>query len=157
MSPGFRRRFRRQRDGLVSVSLPEEEREALGEFLRQMREMLVDDSDPSLRRLKPPARPDDPESESDYREMIDDDLLQNRLEAIDTVTSGLEGTALDSEGVGAWMQALNCLRLILGERFEAEGIEPDNGPEDSPMVDVYHWLAWLLEQLVDAAMPNLDH
>jgi len=156
MSPGFRRRFRRQRNGLVSVSLPKEEREALGEFLRQMREMLVDDADPSLRRLKPPARPDDPESESDYRDMIDDDLLKNRLEAIDTVTAGLDGADLDPEGVEAWMQALNCLRLILGERFEAEGIEPDNDPENSPMVGIYQWLAWLLEQLVDAAMPNLD-
>jgi len=141
---------------LVTVSLPKEEREALGEFLRQMREMLVDDSDPSLRRLKPPARPDDAESETNYRDMIDGDLLQTRLEAIDTVASGLDGTNLDPDGVGAWMQALNCLRLILGERFEAEGIEPDHGSNDSPMVDIYHWLAWLLEQLVEAAMPGLE-
>jgi len=121
-----------------------------------MREMLIDDTDPSLRRLKPPARPDDPESESEYRGMIDDDLLQTRLDAIDTVASGIGGTELDAEGVGAWMQALNCLRLILGERFDAEGLDPDNNPTDSPMADIYHWLAWLLEQLVDAAMPNLD-
>jgi len=140
----------------VIVSLPKEEQDALGEFLRQMREMLIDDTDPSLRRLKPPARPDDPESESEYRSMIDDDLLQTRLDAIDTVASGIGGTELDAEGVGAWMQALNCLRLILGERFDAEGLDPDNNATDSPMADIYHWLAWLLEQLVDAAMPNLD-
>lgn len=138
------------------VSLPKEEQDALGEFLRQMREMLIDDTDPSLRRLKPPARPDDPESESEYRSMIDDDLLQNRLDAIDTVASGIGGTELDAEGVGAWMQALNCLRLILGERFDAEGLNPDDNTTDSPMADIYHWLAWLLEQLVDAAMPSLE-
>jgi len=140
----------------VIVSLPKEEQDALGEFLRQMREMLIDDTDPSLRRLKPPARPDDPESESEYRSMIDDDLLQNRLDAIDTVASGIGGTELDAEGVGAWMQALNCLRLILGERFDAEGLNPDDNTTDSPMADIYHWLAWLLEQLVDAAMPSLE-
>jgi len=140
----------------VVVSLPREEREALGNFLKQMRELLVDDIDPSLRRLKPPARLDDAESESEYREMVDRDLLQNRLDAIDLVASGLDGSTLDSAGVGAWMQALNCLRLILGERFDAEGIEPDTGNTDSPLVGIYHWLAWLLEQLVDAAMPSLD-
>ncbi len=156
MSPNFRRRFRRRRDGSVVVSLPEEEREALAEFLRQMRELLVDDTDPSLRRLKPPARPDDAESESEYRGLVDHDLLQTRLDAIDLVAGGLDGATLDSEGVGAWMQALNCLRLILGERFDAEGIEPDIDNRDSPLVGVYHWLAWLLEQLVDAATPNLD-
>lgn len=139
------------------VALPREEREALGEFLGQLRGMLVDDSDPSLRRLKPPAQPDDPASELDYREMIGDDLLTARLEAIDIVESGLDGATLDEDDVAAWMQSLNCLRLVLGERFEVEGVDPDIADSDSPMFDIYHWLAWLLEQLVEAAMPGLDH
>ncbi len=155
MNPSFRRRFRNHK-GLVVVALPSEESKALGEFMGQLRDMLVDGTDPGLRRLKPPARPDDPESEDDYRRMIDDDLQQARLDAIDTVESGLGGAALDGEGVAAWMQSLNCLRLVLGERFEVEGINPDDGSSDSPMIDLYHWLAWLLEQLVDAAMPSLD-
>ena len=156
MSPSFRRRFRRHK-GQVIVALTNEEREALGEFLQQLRRMLVDDSDPSLRRLKPPAQPDDPASELNYREMIGDDLLRSRLDAISTVESGLQGATLDDDEAAAWMQSLNCIRLILGERFEVEGINPDNADTDSPMSDIYHWLAWLLEQLVEAAMPGLDN
>ncbi len=155
MNPSFRRRFRNHK-GLVVVALPSDESKVLGEFMSQLRGLLIGGTDPSLRRLKPPARPDDPESEHDYREMIDDDLQQVRLNAIDTVEAGLDGVTLDGEGIAAWMQSLNCLRLVLGERFETEGINPDDGSSDSPMIDLYHWLAWLLEQLVDAAMPSLD-
>lgn len=155
MSPSFRKRFRNQ-NGRVVVALPKAEREALTEFMDQLRHILVDGTDPGLRRLSPPARPDDPESENDYRQMIDDDLLQARLDAITTVESGIDGTTLDDEGVGAWMRSLNCLRLILGERFDTEGVDPDDGTSDDPMVHLYHWFAWLLEQLVEAAMPGLE-
>ncbi len=155
MSPAFRRRFRHHR-GAVIVALPKEESEALREFLAQLRKMMIDDADPALRRLKPPARPDDEESEIEYREMIDDDLLKGRLEAIDIVESGIDGTKLDEEGVAAWMQSLNCLRLVLGERLEVEGIDTESLDDSTPLVGLYHWLAWLLEQLVEAAMPGLD-
>lgn len=155
MSPAFRKRFR-YRDGQVVVALPKAESEALGEFMDQLRQMLVDGTDPGLRRLSPPACPDDPESENDYRQMVDDDLLEARLEAIATVEAGIDGTTLDDEDVGAWMRSLNCLRLILAERFDTEGINPDDGKSDDPMVHLYHWFAWLLEQLVEAAMPGLE-
>ncbi len=156
-----RRRFLWQGDQVL-VELPEDEREMLRHVLPQLREMLMADADPALRRLAPPAQPDDAEAEADYRSMIDDDLLRARLEAIEVVEEGIEGVGLDEEGVAAWMQSLNALRLGLGERLEIDVIgnealhDLDLDDDRIPIVALYEWLGWLLEQLVDAAMNSFD-
>ena len=115
-----------------------------------------------LRRLSPPARPDDPDAEAFYRQMVTDELLASRLEAIEVVEEGIGGTVLDDAGVDSWMHSLNALRLVLGERLDVDVIghdvlhdlEPDD--DRVPIVALYEWLGWLLEQLVDAAMNSLD-
>jgi len=119
-----------------------------------------------LRRLRPTARPDDDEAETAYREMVDNDLLRSRLEAIETVEAGVGGTALDDEGISAWLHSLNALRLVLGERLDVDLVGHD-ALQDLPDTDdrvgvfaLYEWLGWLLEQLVAAAAKGLargDH
>ena len=156
MSPFARRRFRRTAGG-IEVSLPEDEREILAPLLDQFRELLMIDDDPTLVRLKPPARPDDAEADRAYREMVGDQLLRQRLEAIEMVEGGLTGATLDEEAVAAWMQTINGLRLVLGERLEVtEDQDPvDIRDPDAPAHALYDWLGWLLEQLVRAAADDL--
>jgi hypothetical protein len=94
--------------------------------------------------------------------MVTDELLVSRLEAIEVVEEGIAGTVLDDAGIGSWMHSLNALRLVLGERLDVDMIghdvlhdlEPDD--DRVPIVALYEWLGWLLEQLVDAAMNSLD-
>ena len=156
----FRHRFR-FKGGHVVVDLPEDEQEMLAHVLPQLRELVMGETDPALRRLSPPARLDDHEAETFYRQMVTDELLRSRLEAIEVVESGIDGTTLDDAGVDAWMHSLNALRLVLGERLEVAVVGHDalhNLPDDDervPIVALYEWLGWLLEQLVDAAMNGL--
>lgn len=150
------RRFRLDGD-VVVVDLPEEEREMLRQVLPQLRDLLMADVDPALRRLKPNARPDDAEAEAAYHEMVDDELLRGRLEAIETVEAGIDGARLDEDGVASWMHSLNGLRLVLGERIALEGIDLlSRADPESAIHAIYEWLGWLLEQLVAAASPTLD-
>ena len=155
------RRFRWQNDRVL-VNIPADEQDMLRHVLPQLREMLMADVDPTLRRLTPPARPDDEEAEHEYREMVDDDLLRTRLEAIELVEGGIEGASLDEDEVEAWMQSLNSLRLVLGERLDVDTIGNDaltqlaDDDEHAPVLALYEWVGWLLEQMVEAAMHGFD-
>ncbi len=157
----YRRRFR-WKDDLVVVELPEDEQNMLRHVLPQLREMLMADDDPALRRLTPPAQPDDDEAEANYQSMVADDLLRSRLEAIEVVEEGIDGVGLDESGVAAWMHSLNALRLVLGERLDIDVLGSDAlhdlDPDDAraPIIALYEWLGWLLEQLVEAAMNSFD-
>ena len=156
----FRRRFR-WKGGEVVVDLPDDEQEMLSHVLPQLRELVMGETDPALRRLSPPARPDDEEAEAFYRQMVTDELLKSRLEAIEVVEQGIGGTSLDEEGVAAWMHSLNALRLVLGERLDVDVLghdalhDLDEDDDRVPIMALYEWLGWLLEQLVDAAMNGL--
>ena len=151
----MRRRFRLTDDG-IDVSLPDDERDILTALLSQFRELLMIDDDPNLTRLKPVAHPDDPEASREYTELVGDQLLRQRLEAIEAVEGGLEGATLDDEGIAAWLQTINGLRLVLGERLDVtEDLDVDQRDPEAPAYALYEWLGWLLEQLVRAAADDL--
>ncbi len=166
-----RRRFHLRRDGTVRVSLPADERDLLRSLLVQYRHLLDrgDDADPALRRLHPPARPDDPDAERDWRDLVDGQLRRHRLDAVDRVTATLDGADLDDDGVDAWLRTLTALRLVVGERigaFDPPGTGAPEGAHDPtrgddtggahPLAVVHDWLALLLELLVDEASGRLD-
>ena len=151
----MRRRFRLTDDG-IDVSLPDDERDILATLLSQFRELLMIDDDPNLTRLKPVAHPDDPEASREYTELVGDQLLRQRLEAIEAVEGGLEGATLDDEGIAAWLQTINGLLLVLGERLDVtEDLDVDQRDPEAPAYALYEWLGWLLEQLVRAAADDL--
>ena len=155
MSPVMRRRFRLTDDG-IDVSLPDDERDILATLLSQFRELLMIDDDPNLTRLKPVAHSDDPVVSREDTEMVGDQLLRQRLEAIEAVEGGLEGATLDDEGIAAWLQTINGLRLVLGERLDVtEDLDVDQRDPEAPAYALYEWLGWLLEQLVRAAADDL--
>lgn len=138
--------------GAVIVDLPSEEQAMLKKVLSDLRDLLISDSDNTLRRLKPPAHLDNAEAESSYRELVDDDLLRGRLEEIELVESTLDSAELDEVGVAAWMHSLNNLRLVLGEQLSLAGVDlAHHELPDSASAALYEWIGWLLEQLITAA------
>ncbi len=139
-------------DGRVVVDLQEHAAEVLANLIVDLRQLLMTDAHDALRRLKPPAHADNAEAEAAYREMVDDDMLRARLELLDVVEHGVTGTILDDEGVGAWMQALNMMRLVLGERLELDGADLRSGElPEGPATFLFEWIGELLEILVMAA------
>ena len=153
-----RGRVERIRSGEYRLQLPRAERELIRSLVDQLRDVLTTD-DPSLRRLRPPGYVDDPQRESEYRELVGDDLERQRLRALDLVAATADADRLDEEQMTAWLHALNALRLVLGTRLEVtedlyeQGI-PDEDPR-SPSFAIYAYLGWLQEQAVEAVAGDL--
>jgi hypothetical protein len=133
--------------------LTDEEREVLRALPGQLREIL-DADDPSLRRLHPPAYQDDPEREAEYRRLVRDDLLRQRLNALEVMEATIDAGSLDVEQMTAWLGAINDLRLVLGTRLDVTEEMYDEGipPEDPRAASfaLYQYLGLLEEQVVAA-------
>jgi hypothetical protein len=133
--------------------LTDEERVVLRTLPGQLREILHTD-DPALRRLHPPAYQDDPEREAEYRRLVRDDLLRERLQALEVMEATIDAGTLDQEQMAAWLGAINDLRLVLGTRLDVteemyeEGISPED-PRAATFA-LYQYLGWLEEQVVAA-------
>jgi hypothetical protein len=135
-----------------------DERALLRSLVGQLRELLTAGGDPSLRRLFPPAYGDDLTRNAEYQAMVGDELLARRLGALDVVETTIESTRLTEEELTAWMAAVNDLRLVLGTRLDvSEDDEPvDPSDPEAPLHGAYHWLGWLLSEVVDALAAGLD-
>lgn len=140
----------------VEVTLRDVEQDLLAGLVTDLRHLLMSEHHETLRRLQPPAHPGDDDAEAGYRAMVDDELLRGRLDALDVVDETLGGAVLDDGQVAAWMQALNNLRLILGERLALDGADlQDRDLPDSQAGAVYEWTGYLLEVLVAASWDTL--
>lgn len=143
----------RARRGRFRLRLGAEERELLRTLPGQLREILGTE-DPSVRRLHPPAYQNDPEREEEYRRLVRDDLLRQRLEALAVMEATVDADTIDQEQLAAWLGALNDLRLVLGTRLDVteemyeEGIPDDDAR--APAFAVYQYLGWLQENVVSA-------
>lgn len=149
-------RFSREGE-IVRVVLSSSEQELLGLTLAELRDMLIADQDEVLWRLKPQAHLSCKETADAFRELTSDDLLRSRLNSIELVLSTLSGAELDEADTAAWMQSLNSLRLVLGERLTSEGIDltQEKLPKSSK-VTLYCWIGWILDELISAANELLD-
>jgi Domain of unknown function (DUF2017) len=146
-------------DGAFGLHLTRQERRVLRELPGQLRELLEEDG-PSLSRLFPPAYPEDPDREADYRRMVHDELLKGRRAALEVMEASIDARRLDREELTAWLGALNDLRLVLGTRLEVteddEGsLLPDDDPR-APTMALYHYLGWLVAQAVEALAEGAD-
>lgn len=145
-------------------------------LVRQMRVQLgTSTDDPLVRRLFPPAYQDDPERDAGYQVLARDELVDQKLEALNIVerTLGVDppgGDAIEDlevkrvlkaevshEALTAWMQVLNSLRLVLGTRLDVtEDLhEIDADDPNAPDFAVYDFLGWLVSQIVDALDEDL--
>lgn len=153
-----RDRVKRRGQGRYQVKLRPNERTLVADLVGQLREQLVASTDdPSVRRLFPPAYPDDAERDAGYQVLTRDELLEHRLAALDTVDETLDGSELDDAGMTAWMTTLNSLRLVLGTRLDVDEELPPLDDTDplAPAYAVYEYLGWLLSQVVDTISSDL--
>ncbi len=149
----------------LRVRLGAEEIAILRGLPDQLRSVLAQrEVDPVLERLFPPGylEPEDAERDTEYRRLVHDDLLNEKLANLDVLTSTLARGSmsvrrwtvdLSEEEALAWLGVLNDLRLALGVRL---GITEDfdgDVDESDPRAAGLHllsYLGWLEEHLVKA-------
>lgn len=152
----MRRGIERSRDGSYHVRLSREERALLRSLPAQLTELLTT-GDESLRRVFPPAHPDDPDAEREYQRLVRASLLEGKLEALRVFEETAEHERLSREQLDAWLGGLESLRLVLGtqldvrEDMSAPGLDPDD--PDAPRLALYHWLSWLQDEVVLVLSP----
>lgn len=133
-----------------------------------VRELLEspDHSDPAIGRLFPNAVVDDDIVDIEVRNLIYDDLLAARLQALDEVVAILDRasthrgrlrTDLDDEEANLVLGVLNDLRLTLGARIGIERLDRGEVDEDHPAawsLAVMDHFAWWQEQLLQVLDPS---
>lgn len=156
-----RARIQRTRSGEIKLRLPQRERDILRELPAQLR-ALLDQDDPDLHRLFPPAYPDDRASNAEYDRLVRGELLSGKHRALRVLEETVDAIRLDESELEAWVAALNDLRLVLGTRLDvdeatyARPFDP-RGPRAQELA-LFGYLTWLQEQAVQtlAAAPAED-
>lgn len=148
MARGIDRRV----DGGFRVRLPAEERDVLAALPAQLREAL-DEGEPTLYRLFPPAFAEDDEANAEYAQLVGRGLLDGKLRALAELERTAHAETLTEDELGAWLGGLESLRLALGTQLditEESYVSVDPSDPDAPRLALYHWLSWLQEEVVQA-------
>lgn len=141
-----------------AVHLPRDERDVLASLPSQLREAL-DHGEPTLFRLFPPAYADDDEANAGYVELVGQGLVEGKLRALAELERTAYADVLSEDELGAWLGALESLRLALGTQLdvsEATYERFDPADPDAPRLALYHWLSWLQEEVVRALAGELQ-
>jgi len=141
----------------IEVRLESGIRELLTRVSGELREIsLVNDGD-IVKRLYPPAYPDDPESNEAFDALVKDQLLMQRLDDIDRFEETIDSEKMDVELADVWMNTINQARLVLGTQLDVseddQAIDPED-PEASGRM-IYQVLSYVLEELTRARMKLL--
>lgn len=155
------RRVKRSRKGGFDLKIPAEERELLREVGPQLRNVLVRQvetskpgEDPAIDRLFPVAYPDDEDRQTEYRLLVQDELLSSHLAALAVLEETADAERLEEEQLLAWMRALNDVRLVLGTRLEIteDREERPRDPRDprTGAFAVYDYLTYLQGEIIEA-------
>jgi hypothetical protein len=108
----------------------------------------LDDDAPSV---------EDQNSAAALRSLHEPDLIEFKTGVagvlLDTCPPKGGEVTLAPEQADAWLSALNDVRLALGTALDVTEEMPDTLPADDPRaphLDVYHWLTWVQESLIQA-------
>lgn len=147
----------RNDDGTFTLNLGEYEIEVLLSFTDQLKQLVNGDAaDPRVRRLFPVAHALDAEADSEYQKYMREELVTSRITAIDRVTGFLARKDPVTEAeLSGLMMTINALRLVMGTLLDVsdDGTEPEFEDADDPLAaqwQLYGWLGWFLEWIVDA-------
>ncbi len=116
--------------------------------------------DPVLARLLPDGYRDDPEAAQDFRRFTESGLRSAKVECAQTLLESLPvgggRVRLSSDQAQAWLRSLNDVRLALGVRLgvtdDFDALSGEAQPDDPryAYIQVYQWLAYVQESLVEA-------
>lgn len=139
--------FRRRGDK-IAVLLGKRERDVLSDlptFVAQGRQ----DGGPAAKRLDYVAHPEDLERQTEFADMTDDLLDQERKRDANRFTASLRADELDDDEAMAWVRLIGEARLILAARLGItdSGWEADE-EVDTPEVAMLHYLGWLQDGLI---------
>jgi hypothetical protein len=140
------RPVKRTLSGRYRLRLSSGEREVLRTLPAQLSELL-DQDDPNLRRLFPPAFEDDPKRNAEYQRLMREDLVERHRHALDTMARTVDATELSEEELTAWLGSLNDFRLVLGTTL---GVTEEDMASEDPEHALYHYLSYLEESVVTA-------
>ncbi|MGH9077036.1 MAG: DUF2017 family protein [Acidimicrobiales bacterium] len=140
---------RRNRRGRFVLTLSDGERAVLAQLPADLKALLADPDDPSLRRLFPAAYGDDAERSEEFRRLMQADLVERHAAALDVMAGTARATELSEDEAGAWLSALNQLRLVLGTRLDVSE-DDDPARATTPERQMYYYLGYLQESVVDA-------
>lgn len=147
--------------GGARVLLDDAETDIIRQLAGELRAMLsvrTDRGDPVYDRLFPSVYEDEKE-ESAYRDLIGDDLVRYKLDALDRVSTALGGAGgsdvtLEGDDLEVWLSCLTDLRLAIGTRLEVDeermAADVDPGDPDARALAVLHWLGWIQEGVLRA-------
>jgi hypothetical protein len=124
-----------------------------------------DAQDPAVERLTPTPYPGDAASTAAFADATRNDLLDRRatdarrtrasLGDFDEDPAALGDAALESrdlviplEELDPWLRTLTAIRLVIATRL---GITADHEPGEDGRHDVYDWVGYRLELLIQAA------
>lgn len=162
-------RFRRDGEA-VAVSITEPEATLLESIAGELAPVLAapsDASDPVSERLYPSAYLDPTEegAEQEWQELVRPDLVRQRLEALERLTTSLRRgrktqgwveLELDAGEAEAWLSALNDARLALGTRLGVtEDLDLGTIDERHPNAAayaVYELLTFMEQELVEVLL-----
>jgi hypothetical protein len=152
--------IRRRRDGRYAVKLDPSVRAVLVTMSEQLAPVLSPD-DPMTKRLFPPAYASEihASSERDYRDLVDNALINHHREAFTLMAATAEADVLTDAELNAWLSAIGAMRLVLGTRLDvSEDMEPP-GPDDpiAPEYALYELLGqlqYLIIEVLAAELPD---
>jgi len=147
--------------GDFAMHLADHQREVLKALAPDLRADLAMGDPNESRLLFPTVHPDDPEAEQAYQELVKDQLLESRLNALDILEEKADAEVLTEPELVAWMQAINSIRLVMGTRLnitedDTESVwDFDPSSPETPARAAYMFLSYLLDQIVTALHSTL--
>jgi hypothetical protein len=120
----------------------------------ELRESIAKKNSPLVQRLFPIAYPDDMTANREFESLIQKELLQSHLSALEILDSVSEVEEFHEAGLVRLMQAINIVRIGLGTRLdirhEDDFYDITEGHPDHDLWVIYQILGEVLSLIVEA-------